>query len=46
MLGDEGTKESSVETFTMHTTFAEIAGINYSIVHRPYASLMCLSLAD
>ena len=34
MLGDEGTKESSVETFTMHTTFAEIAGINYSIVHR------------
>jgi type III restriction enzyme len=34
MLGEEETKESSVETFTMHTTFAEIAGINYSIVHR------------
>jgi type III restriction enzyme len=34
MLGEEGTKESSVTTYTKHTSFAEIARINYSIVHR------------
>lgn len=34
MLGKEGTKESSVTTYTKHTSFAEIARINYSIVHR------------
>ena len=34
MLGEEGTKESSVTTYTKHTFFAEIARINYSIVHR------------
>lgn len=34
MLGEEGTKESSVTTHTKHTSFAEIARINYSIVHR------------
>lgn len=34
MLGEEGTKESLVTTYTKHTSFAEIARINYSIVHR------------
>jgi len=34
MLGEEGTKESSVTTYTKHTSFTEIARINYSIVHR------------
>ncbi|AEO99791.1 MULTISPECIES: DEAD/DEAH box helicase family protein [Heyndrickxia] len=34
MLGEEGTKESSVTTYTKHTSFAEMARINYSLVHR------------